>query len=187
MGDKAVVSIKQETDGNGPNLCINLHAHWKGPHVAIDLREGLNRGRWDQTGFLAKNILCEIVRGFEDDDCRHGISASVWTCSEDAEFDLDRPLIMVDPAAQTVTIQGHPSIPFPEYIELSDEKLLTLMGGCLDGPDCPACASRREFYAQYPFKEDVGVFHKPPFEKLINPARRIREDLIEGEDSEDAP
>lgn len=130
MGDSAVVSIKQKSYGVGPDLLISLYAHWKGPHVAIDLREGLNRGRWTQTNFLAKNILCEMVRNMEDSDCHYGISASIYKPSVDKEqFDSDRPLIIVDPEAKTVTIQGNPAISFEEYIDLSDEKLLTLMGG----------------------------------------------------------
>lgn len=179
MGDVAVVSIKQKSDGDEPNLFINLYAHWKGPHVAVDLREGLNRGRWNQTNFLAKNILCEMVRNMEDSDCYYGISASINNPDVDIEqFDLDRPLITVDPEAKTVTIQGNPAISFEEYVDLSDEKLLTLMGGCREGSECPSCEARREFYKQYPFKEDVGVFHIPPFKKLVNPGRRVRADLL---------
>jgi hypothetical protein len=175
MGDTAVVSIKQETQEGQPNVYIHLYAQWKGPHVAIDLREGLNRGRWDQPHFLGKNILCEMVRGKEDDDCYYGLSASIVGGSEEPNDAVaDRPLITVEPSAQTVTIQGQPPIPFKEYIDLSDVDLLARMGGCSGGSDCPVCERRRAFYEEYRFKEEVGIFHKPPFEKLVNPARRVR-------------
>jgi hypothetical protein len=131
MGDTAVVSIKQETQEGQPNVYIHLYAHWKGPKVAIDLREGLNRGRWNQPEFLGKNIFCEIVRGMEDDDCHYGLSASIAGDSEEPSdlFAVDNPLITVEPSAQIVTIQGHPPIPFKEYIDLSDVDLLARMGG----------------------------------------------------------
>jgi hypothetical protein len=129
--------------------------------------------------FLAKNIFCEIVRGMEDDDCRYGLSASIVDDSEENASnedgsDIDRPMITVDPSAETVTIDGYPAFPFNEYIFLTDEDLLTRMGGCPDGPGCLVCRRRRDFYEEYPFKEDVGIYDKAPFTKLHNPGRRVR-------------
>ncbi len=151
MGDKAVVRIKQDAE---TSVYVDLHAHWKGPHVAIDLRDGLNRGRWEQPNLAIKNILCEMVRGFEDDDARYGISAAVIDDKDAMDSDLldvDRPLILVDFSAHTVTIEGNPPVSFTGYIELSDKVLLESMGGCSDGDECRVCEQRRKFYQEYPF------------------------------------
>lgn len=183
MGDSALIMIKQAGQTAKNSVYICLSAHWKGPHVAIDLREGLNRGRWSQPNFLAKNIFCEMVRGMEDDDSRFGLFASVVddssqnASSDDSDQEdsgVDRPMIKVDPTAETVTIYGYTALTFNEYIFLTDEELLTRMGGCHSAPDCSFCKQRRAFYEQYPYKEDVGIYHKAPFTKLHNPGRRVR-------------
>lgn len=90
MGDRCNVYIK-EAD-------VFLYGHWSGWTIAQTVRDALKRGRerWNDAPYLARIVLCEMVRGSELDLTGFGISHKLC--------DNERPIIVLDPVNATASV-----------------------------------------------------------------------------------
>lgn len=107
MGDRGVVGIKQNIRKKDDYI-IYLYTHWGGSELPETLRRALaKKWRWDDNSYLARIILCEMVKDEEDGETGYGISG--WPMFPD-----HTPLI-VDCETQTVSM-GNRSWSFEEYL-----------------------------------------------------------------------
>lgn len=119
MGDRCNVYIKDAD--------VFLYGHWSGWTVAMTVRDALKRGRerWSDSPYLARVVLCEMVRGSEMDLTGFGISHKLC--------DNERPIIVLDPGKQTASVMRacrwdgvgdmpklDDTMPFSRLIEMTD-------------------------------------------------------------------
>ena len=102
MGDRGnVVVVERDHRSGAETGRVYLYAHWGGWGLPERLQRALaRRQRWSDGSYLARIIFCEMVRGAEDGETGFGISASLG--------DHDYPLLVVDPARQTVSLEEEP-------------------------------------------------------------------------------
>ena len=102
MGDRGnVVVVERDHRSGAETGRVYLYAHWGGWGLPERLQRALARcQRWSDGSYLARIIFCEMVRGAEDGETGFGISASLG--------DHDYPLLVVDPAGQTVSLEEEP-------------------------------------------------------------------------------
>jgi hypothetical protein len=118
MGDRGNIVITQHPwpDG-GTDGAIYLYTHDGGSWIAQTVQCALRRGsdRWDDEPYLGRIIFNELTAGVELDTMSYGVS----TYLTDNEHDL----IVVDTAAQTVSIQEEggavkSTFGFKEFVKL---------------------------------------------------------------------
>jgi len=102
MGDRGnVVVVERDHPEQGLTGRVYLYAHWGGWGLPETLQRALaRRQRWGDGSYLARIIFCEMVRGHEAGELGFGISATL----RDHEY----PLLVVDPAGQTVSLEEEP-------------------------------------------------------------------------------
>lgn len=109
MGDRRNVIIT-EGDGTG----VALYTHWTGSDLPVVLKAALKRGesRWNDTGYLARIIFSDMIKGYETDLLGFGIYPATFTETIGSPME-DAPGydIVIDTGTQTVD-----GIPFTTYI-----------------------------------------------------------------------
>jgi hypothetical protein len=120
MGNRANVFVKDQFGPGG----VFLYSHSGGEDLPRVLQTALARGRerWQVASYLARVIVCEMVRDDLDGMYGYGISASLG--------DNEHPILGVDVGSQTIAVldvdsptpQGAPTIAntftFEEYLKL---------------------------------------------------------------------
>lgn len=96
MGDRANVYVH---DGDRPG--VYLYTHWAGSELPATVVRALQRGqgRWNDDQYLARIILCEMVKGDEMGETGYGISAE---CGDGSDRIVD-----VDTRHQTIRFIGY--------------------------------------------------------------------------------
>lgn len=122
MGDRCNVYITEAE--------VFLYGHWCGYELAQIVRDALKRGhdRWSDSNYLARIVLCEMVKGHEMSTIGYGCSHTIT--------DNGRPVIVLDPQkmeARVTTWSYHDSdcditktrdpIPFTKIVEMSDDEV----------------------------------------------------------------
>lgn len=134
MGDRANIVIEQ-----GDGTRVWLYGHWMGYEAPEILQNALKRGkeRWDDTPYLARIIFSDMTKGSPNDLTGYGITTSMT--------DNEKPILVVDPAKATVTIEDEPgrsrakyydcigkSFTMEEYCAIADISWDTLNGVAAD-------------------------------------------------------
>jgi hypothetical protein len=120
MGDRCNVYV------NGAD--VFLYGHWSGWTIAQTVRDALKRGRerWNDAPYLARIVLCEMVRGSFEELTGFGISRKLC--------DNERPIIVLDPDNRVASVMRVSRwggdgpmpplgslMPFSRLIEMSDD------------------------------------------------------------------
>ena len=96
MGDRSNIVIEQ---GDGSRVW--LYGHWMGEDSINVVRDTLaHRERWSDAPYLARMLFNRMTRGSELGDTGYGISTSMC--------DNEYPIIVLDPATQTVKLEDAP-------------------------------------------------------------------------------
>lgn len=96
MGDRSNIVIEQ---GDGSRVW--LYGHWMGEDSINVVRDTLShRERWSDAPYLARMLFNRMTRGSELGDTGYGISTSMC--------DNEHPVIVLDPATQTVKLEDAP-------------------------------------------------------------------------------
>lgn len=96
MGDRGQVCIQF------PNQTekVYLYSHWGADNLVDIVQKALaKRWRWDDPGYLARIIFCEMVKGDENSETGFGIDTM-------KHFDIWR-LITVDCQNQEIVVEDH--------------------------------------------------------------------------------
>ena len=104
MGTSASILIKSSDE----QVC--LYQHYEGGKLAATLKSALKRGaeRWDDFGYLARIVFCEMIK----DDVMGTESYGIYPS---APFETDH-VITVDVDAQTVEVKNL-KIPFEQFVK----------------------------------------------------------------------
>lgn len=105
MGDRGNVKIIDQFD---PSKHVHLYTHWRGSELKDIVQAAMRkRWRWNDSGYLARIIFCEMVKGDEAGETGFGINAD--QCDEG-------PLIIVNVPEQTVTL-GRKAWSFEDFVK----------------------------------------------------------------------
>jgi hypothetical protein len=118
MGDRANVYVKDQfIEGIG----VYLYTHWGGYELPAIVQKSLHstagRNRWHDSGYLARIIFGEMVKGCEDSETGFGISARMMDngypiivlCCKSQRFRL------CEAGKETEPLDATNSLPFDEF------------------------------------------------------------------------
>ena len=96
MGDRSNIVIEQH-DGNR----VWLYGHWMGEDSINVVRDTLaKRERWSDAPYLARMLFARMTQGSPNSSTGYGIST--YMC------DNEYPVIVLNPATQTVVLEDAP-------------------------------------------------------------------------------
>lgn len=99
MGDRANIIIKQHNGEAESELW--LYTHWSGADLPEILQTAMRRKiRWSDEAYLARVILCEMIRVSGELDGETGIGITTY------ETDSSYPFLVVDAKKQEISIRA---------------------------------------------------------------------------------
>jgi hypothetical protein len=139
VGTRANICVLQHT-GQKAIGGLYIYKHWDGYNMPLHLRDALERARgvqphesrWDDEPYLARIILCEVVKHAEGIDGLSGCGLSIYPC------DNNVAMLVVDVAGQRVgvckfpfcgTDTVHRWIGFAEFAAMDDDAAIAFHTG----------------------------------------------------------
>lgn len=114
MGDRAHIVI----EGYGSKIW--LYTHWKGSDIAAITKKALKRKqRWNDEGYLARIIFCEMLAFGNDPGALTG-ETGFGIASRPME-DTSRDIV-VNTNDQTVTLPGKTPVAFKAFAGVSNDR-----------------------------------------------------------------